>query len=189
MKNRVGDCAQCYAKGVTIAKMLPSSGAWCVPCNRKRLDKDKPATNKVTAGCGRFKPDASIIKKLVKELDTVFSIFIRTRYADENGLVSCCTCPTRRHWKNMHCGHLYSRASFAIRWNVNNAHVQCPECNLLGNGRFDDHLEYARKLHGDGTIVILASIKNNVTNLSRLELNEQIANFINLNKQNQQNGY
>lgn len=172
MNKRIGNCDQCPSVNVPIAKSLPSSGKWCVPCNRKRLEATKGPvifTLKKRAGgltTAHKKQDASVIKKLVKELDTVFSIFIRTRDADESGMVSCCTCPTRRHWKEMHCGHLYSRASFAIRWHVNNAHAQCPECNLVGNGRFDQHLEYARKLHGDGPIVILASIKNNVTNLN-----------------------
>ena len=185
MNKRIGNCDQCPAVNVPIAKSLPSSGRWCVSCNRKRLDKDKPAKHKVIAGGGRFKADASIIKKLVKELDTVFSIFIRTRDADENGIVSCCTCPTRRHWKEMHCGHLYPRSSFALRWHTSNAHAQCPECNLVGDGKFDEHLVYAITRHGKNAIHVLAATKHYVTNLNRTELNEQIANFINLNKQNQ----
>ena len=47
-------------------------------------------------------------KGLIKKLDTVFSLYIRQRYADKNGMVKCCTCSTVKHWKEMDCG-LFSK--------------------------------------------------------------------------------
>jgi len=44
-----------------------------------------------------------------KEADKVFSRYIRRKYADKNGNVSCITCGVTKHWKEMDCGHYISR--------------------------------------------------------------------------------
>lgn len=69
------------------------------------------------------KPQKSNRKKLVKELDRVFSIFIRQR--DKR----CVTC------KNLNglpltCGHLFSRVAYSTRWDELNCHCQCTGCNM-----------------------------------------------------------
>jgi hypothetical protein len=148
----------------------------------------KPSFQKqaLLKGVVENKKTSSIIKKLVQELDAVFSIFIRTRDIDERGFVKCCTCPAVLHWKDMHCGHLYSRGSFFIRWNVLNAHAQCSKCNLdsATEGRFKYHLVYAATRHGPKALVKLYNEKNTVIKLDRLKLAREIEDFKNLNNQN-----
>ena len=34
----------------------------------------------------------------------------------------------------MHAGHFMSRKHHATRWNEDNVQVQCPKCNLFGQG-------------------------------------------------------
>jgi 5-methylcytosine-specific restriction endonuclease McrA len=74
------------------------------------------------------------ISKLKKELDKWFSLFIRLRNASKDGIVECWTCGKTAHYKKMHAGHFQSRKHHATRWNEENVQVQCPKCNLFGQG-------------------------------------------------------
>jgi len=75
------------------------------------------------------------ISKLKKELDKWFSLFIRLRNASKDGIVECWTCGKTAHYKKMHAGHFMSRKHHATRWNEDgNVQVQCPRCNLFGQG-------------------------------------------------------
>jgi hypothetical protein len=60
-------------------------------------------------------------KKLVKELDRVFSLYIRAR--DKK----CCLCGTT---ESLQCGHLFSRVAYSTRWDEANCYAQCASCNL-----------------------------------------------------------
>lgn len=73
------------------------------------------------------------ISKLVKALDTVFSRFIRLKYA-KNGIVFCYTCGHFTHWKKIHAGHFISRYYKETRWNENNVRPQCFMCNIYKKG-------------------------------------------------------
>ena len=75
------------------------------------------------------------ISKLKKELDKWFSLFIRLRNASKDGIVECWTCGKTAHYKKMHAGHFMSRKHHATTWNEDgNVQVQCPKCNLFGQG-------------------------------------------------------
>ena len=74
------------------------------------------------------------ISKLKKDLDKVFSLYIRLRNASKDGIVKCFTCDKTAHYKKMHAGHFMSRKHHATRWNEDNVQVQCPKCNLFGQG-------------------------------------------------------
>ena len=54
------------------------------------------------------KPKAKTKSWYVKKLDKVFSEYIRQKYADSFGMVSCFTCDARKHWKDMQNGHFIS---------------------------------------------------------------------------------
>jgi hypothetical protein len=72
--------------------------------------------------------------QLKKDLDKVFSIYIRTKYADDNGIVKCYTCPYRDHYKKLQNGHLVSRYFTATRYDERNCRPQCMTCNIWRNG-------------------------------------------------------
>ena len=74
------------------------------------------------------------ISKLKKDLDKVFSLYIRLRHASKDGIVKCFTCDKTAHYKKMHAGHFMSRKHYATRWNEDNVQVQCVKCNLFGQG-------------------------------------------------------
>ena len=72
-------------------------------------------------------------KNLIKELDTVFSQFIRLRYA-KNEIAECVTCGKKEHWKKLQNGHFMSRSNYSTRWNEDNCQVQCVGCNVYKAG-------------------------------------------------------
>ncbi len=76
-------------------------------------------------------------KNIVKKLDTVFSEYIRRKYADKLGYVKCYTCNKKAYWKGegIQNGHFISRASRALRWSQDNCRPQFYQCNCMRYGQ------------------------------------------------------
>ena len=76
-------------------------------------------------------------KNLIKRLDTIFSEYIRRKYADKRGIVKCYTCNKKAYWKGegMQNGHFISRASRILRWSESNCRPQCYACNCMRYGQ------------------------------------------------------
>ena len=92
--------------------------------------------------------------QLKKELDKVFSEYIRKKYA-KNEKVKCYTCGIEKHWKEIQNGHFISRSYLATRFSEENCRPQCVGCNLFGGGRI---AVFASKLEtelGEGTVARL----------------------------------
>ncbi len=70
------------------------------------------------------------VSKLKKELDAIFSKFIRQRDGGQ-----CYTCPKKDDPKRMQNGHFVPRQYLAIRYSEVNCHCQCYACNMLYNGQ------------------------------------------------------
>lgn len=87
-----------------------------------------------------------------EQLDKVFSIWTRIRFADWKGFVHCYTCPEVFHWKELDCGHWLSRQHQAVRWDKNNARPQCKECNQGLGGLPEVFEEELREEIGDDAV-------------------------------------
>ena len=74
------------------------------------------------------------ISKLKKELDKVFSQYVRLSHADHSGMCECFTCGTYKHWKEIQAGHFMSRRHNATRWHLDNVKPQCVKCNMFNQG-------------------------------------------------------
>lgn len=70
-----------------------------------------------------------------KKLDTVFSLYIRNKYVDDRGLVTCYTCHKFGTVKELQNGHFVPRQYLATRWDDRNCRPQCYACNMLYNGQ------------------------------------------------------
>lgn len=100
-------------------------------------------------------------RKLTKELDNLFSELIRRTGSDKLGINKCYTCGYTTHWKNLHCGHYFSRRYFSIRWDINNAKPQCPECNITKHGNLKVYKERLINEIGNENYNRLVFAKNN----------------------------
>lgn len=81
-------------------------------------------------------------KNLVKDLDKIFSQYIRLRYAKKE-IAECYTCNKKDHWKKLQAGHFASRRHYSTRWNEDNVQVQCYSCNIANQGM---QFEFGKRL-------------------------------------------
>ena len=83
-----------------------------------------------------FAPAVKSTAKLKKELDRVFSKWIRQKFPK-----FCYTC--RQPNDKLQCGHFVPRQYLATRWSEDNCRPQCWGCNGFGGGKlldFEEHL-------------------------------------------------
>lgn len=114
------------------------------------------------------------LPKLKKELDRVFSIFIRTRGMNENGMNQCVTCGRVEHWKNLDAGHYVPRQDLATRWDEQNVWPQCKPCNGFRGGEPEKMAEYINRKCGLLTSIALRTKGRQSFRLTRDWLKKQI---------------
>lgn len=111
-----------------------------------------------------------------KELDTVFSKWVRTVYS-KNGDVACYTCGKKAPIEEMDAGHFNPRQYLATRWDERNVKPQCTSCNRYNNGQ---PTIFAKKLvdeYGEGILHELSKDNFTPIKLSPLWYNEKIEHY------------
>jgi len=93
-----------------------------VATQKKTFVKDKVSANK--------KKKIKSRSQLVKELDAIFSRYIRLRDADDKGICTCITCNEKLHRKNIQSWHFITRWNYKYRRSVTNCWSQCMPCNI-----------------------------------------------------------
>ena len=120
---------------------------------------------------------------IVKKLDKIFSIWIRSKDADHAGMVDCFTCGVTKNWKyETDAGHFQSRGKYATRWEPLNVKPQCKRCNGFRGGEqylFAKHLD---EEYGKGTADELVYQSNQLARFTNDELLEKIEHFSELVK-------
>jgi len=89
-----------------------------------------------------------IRKNLIKDLDTVFSIYIRRKDA-VNDIAQCVTCGKKEHWSKLQNGHWASRRHYSTRWDEKNCNVQCAGCNVFRAGEIYLYTKYLCSKYGN----------------------------------------
>jgi len=125
------------------------------PCKRCGLDKFIFSRGRC-ADCARIedtiardeKETEEVIKEedlsgIIEDADTIFSQFIRLKYANERGLVRCYTCGIEKHWTMTDNGHYISRSHLRLRWDERNCRPQCRVCN---QSKYGEHAKYMEAL-------------------------------------------
>lgn len=91
--------------------------------------KRKPKVKKVK------KPKAKTTSQLKKQLDAIFSRYVRQKHADQNGRVRCYTCGVIKDINEIQNGHFVSRSILSLRFDERNCRPQCVGCNIFGHGK------------------------------------------------------
>ena len=118
---------------------------------------------------------------LIKKLDTVFSIYIRRRYA-VNEIAECYTCGKKDHYKKLQAGHFASRRHYSTRWNEYNVQVQCYGCNIANQGM---QFQFGKNLcsqYGDNFADKLMIESKKIRKFDDVELQDMIEHYTQLNK-------
>lgn len=124
---------------------------------------------------GYVKKAIDLTTDWASKADELFSEWIRRRYADVRGWVSCFTCDTRKHWRQMTCGHFHKRRHLGTRFEERACEVQCYDCNRDIETNKSIQVTFERKLmlkYGPGILEELELKKNRLTKISQPEYKE-----------------
>ena len=115
------------------------------------------------------------VAKLKKEADRVHSIYIRMKFADHAGYVTCVTCGIVKPWKEMQCGHYLSRRFNITRYLEENTHPQCIGCNCFHHGEMDRYALYMIEMYGKEFLDELDEMRKETKQFTISDLQEIIA--------------
>jgi hypothetical protein len=90
-------------------------------------------------------------QRLINKLDMIFSLYIRLRDADQNGICRCITSGTFGHFSDMDAGHFITRENMATRWEEENVNAQGRGDNRFKSGKQFEHGLAIDKKFGHGT--------------------------------------
>lgn len=114
------------------------------------------------------------IAKLKKKVWTEFSKYVRLKYADDSGMVSCYTCGTVKHWKQMQCAHLLDGRYNSILFEENCVRPGCYHCNVGLNGNKEEYIPKFIDECGEREFQRLKEQKKKVFQFKREELEEML---------------
>lgn len=107
-------------------------------------------------------------KQLIKELDSVFSEYIRLRDSD-NGFITCVTCGSTINWKVADNCHFISRGKIGTRYNETNCHAGCRHCNRYLSGNLEKYENWLKNEYGDDIIELLRNESYKIIATNQLE--------------------
>ena len=111
---------------------------------------------------------------LKKKLDTIFSTYIRLKYADEDLNVKCFTCDKVYPYKKIQNGHFYSRAILSLRYDEQNCRPQCYSCNCARNGNYIEYYKRLEKEIGKGGMDYLEYKRHQTKKMGKADYQELI---------------
>ncbi len=115
---------------------------------------------------------ASYIKNTA---DRIFSLWIRLKAADYRGYVTCVTCGVTRHYKDdMQAGHYARRDLKNTRYDEQNVHVQCVNCNKWKSGNMAAYAAFMVAKYGQEIIVVMNQRSQIIKQWKRSELQELV---------------
>ena len=119
------------------------------------------------------------VSKLKKELDKIFSVYIRLREANEYGMCQCFTCGKVGHYKKdgMQNGHFQSRKHLSTRFDEENCQVQCVKCNVYAWGEQYKFSLALDSKYGEGKAEELQYLARTTLKISRIEYEEKISYY------------
>lgn len=138
------------------------------------------ATNSLKSRKGK-KPKPSTLKR---KAWTEFSIFIRTRGADEDGFNVCCTCGVRKHWKDLQAGHFIAGRLNSNLFDERGASAQCSLCNVIKAGNGPMYYRFMSKTYGEAVIEELLQQNNQTRKWKPGELEGLFEKYKALNEAN-----
>jgi hypothetical protein len=94
-----------------------------------------------------MKLEKKSIKQLKKQLDTIFSEYIRRR---DKG--KCISCGIVKPWKEQQNGHYISRSHQNTRYSDKNCNCQCVGCNVFKYGNMPSYTIELEKKYGYGIV-------------------------------------
>ncbi len=112
----------------------------------------------------------------IADADRIFSLFIRQRDADSNGVIRCISCGAFRLWRSADNGHYLKRQHMATRFNEINCNGQCKPCNGFEQGNNQNYRIGLVKKYSEKAVQELEAHEHDTCKLSQFDI-EQIFNL------------
>lgn len=168
-KVNYGRCIQCESNDV---KLLATKYL-CKYHNELKKKADK--SNRIIKLVNKAEKKKSI-KWLIKELDRIFSLYIRYR-GSKDGINTCFTCNKPFPIKELQDGHYESRRHKSLKYHEYNNHPQCYHCNITLKGNYT---VYALKMidkYGKEFVDMLSVMKHNTVKWTAFEYQLMIKEY------------
>ena len=169
----------CHCGNAVFGTDKNTKKGYCKSHQHQRTDLDKRSI--LEKGLDKARKKTVLVEdeswaNLRDELDYVFSLYIRTKYANGDGIVECYTCDKKLPIKEITNGHCISRSEMGARFLIENCRPQCSYCNALHETKpeiFRNKSEQERK----GTLEFLDDISHSVNKLTVSDLKEMLLDF------------
>jgi len=114
-----------------------------------------------------------------EKLDRVFSLYIRLRDSDENGVCKCISCGKPEFYADVDCGHFINRKHMSLRFSEINCNAQCRKCNRFDESNSEGYRRGLIAKHGEKIIDELYAMKHQVNKISNVEYSIAIKHYQN----------
>ena len=115
------------------------------------------------------------LAKLKRDLDKVFSAWIRKRdCAPDGGTGYCISCGT---WAVLQAGHFIKRQHLAVRFDERNVNGQCVRCNHFLHGNDGEYCLALIKRYGQGVVDELMRLKRTTVKMTRQDYETLLERF------------
>jgi hypothetical protein len=101
----------------------------------------------------------------------VYSVYIRLRDADKNGMIRCITSGRMVHWKDADAGHFISRRHMATKYDERNVNAQSRHDNRFASGEQFKHSKAIDQKWGSGTADKLLVKSRTTSKMGSFEIN------------------
>lgn len=115
--------------------------------------------------------------KVVKDLDAIFSQYIRLKASDQYGYCICVTSGQKMLWKEAQCGHFVSRGKYPTRWDETNCHPQSVYSNIFLKGDYINYTIYMIDRYGRKYVDELIDRSKQSVKIPTAELIEKISYY------------
>lgn len=117
------------------------------------------------------------LSQLIKELDTVFSLFIRLRDSNDQGTVICFVSGEKVYYKEAQAAHWIPRANMVMRFCEQNVHACTKESNQYDPQHDDKYILKMLGFYGKNIVDDLIRRAQGLQKWTRPEIQEMIEDY------------
>lgn len=107
----------------------------------------------------------------------IFSVYIRLRDADKNGIITCITTGKRMHWKEADAGHFISRRHQTTKYHEQNVNAQSRGSNRFHSGEQYKYSLALEKKYGKGTAEKLLVLSRQTCKRGQFEIDAMTEHY------------
>lgn len=144
--------------------------------DKKRKEMEEGKAKPVTSVKKASKPRTKKKSTLIRELDRVFSLYIRKRDCKEFGgrYGRCISCGQIKPFADLDAGHYYSRTKMSVRYSEANVSAECKFCNRFSADHLIGYREHLIRKIGQQRFDLLTYEAQQVKKYDEWELEQMI---------------